>query len=405
MIILKLMRESEFNMKVLVISHMYPSSFNQMSGIFVHQQVKALVNQGIEIKVVCPVPFSFFPLNIMNRKWKAYSQIPYSDEVDGIEVFYPRYIEFPRGLLMEYSGYSMYRGINKAIDKIYQKFNFDIIHAHVALPDGFASMLISKKYNKPNIVTIHGQDLQYTIFKNRGCKKKLYRVFNSIDKIITVSSKLKKIVKNEKFYSKISVINNGVDLSVFNESKKGDLRKDNKFLIISASNLIESKGIDLNIKALSRIIKKYPNIMYYIIGEGEERIKLENLVNDLRLDNNVRFLGKLSHIEVIKYMNECDLYSMPSWQEGFGMVYIEAMACAKPVIAVYGEGIQDAIDNGVNGILVKPKDIESLADAIELIIQNPNKAKIIGENAKRTVTRNLTWEINAKRTIEVYKSL
>lgn len=90
----------EVSMKILVISHMYPSSFNKISGIFVHQQVKALVEEGCEVKVVSPIPYAPYMLSFLNKKWKAYRNVPYRDNIDFIDIYHPRYIEFPRGIFL-----------------------------------------------------------------------------------------------------------------------------------------------------------------------------------------------------------------------------------------------------------------------------------------------------------------
>jgi len=126
-------------MKVLVISHMYPSAFNEIAGIFVHEQVKALINKGIEVQVVSPIPWTPFPINCLSSKWKKYSAVPEKTVYDGIIIWYPRYVTFPRAWFFASSGQRMYLGIKEVVKKIYQEFQFDLIHAHVALPDGFAN--------------------------------------------------------------------------------------------------------------------------------------------------------------------------------------------------------------------------------------------------------------------------
>lgn len=135
-------------MKILVISHMYPSTFNEINGIFVHQQVKELTKQGCKMKVISPIAWTPFPIKYLRKKWKAYSKIPKRINWDGVEVCYPRYVEFPKALFFASSGDRMYWGIKETVDKIYQEFSFDLIHAHVVLPDGWAGMKVAKKYKK-----------------------------------------------------------------------------------------------------------------------------------------------------------------------------------------------------------------------------------------------------------------
>lgn len=394
-------------MKILVLSHMYPSIFNNVYGIFVHEQVKALIDLGIEVKVISPVPWAPFPINIISEKWKKYSLIPKYENRENVSVWYPRYITFPKALFLQSSGERMYKGTKILVTKIYQDFKFDLIHAHVALPDGYAAMKLSKELNVPYILTIHGQDLQQTLFKNEQCIENILKVIGSANKIILVSNKLKKIIKefNDDKNNKFKVIANGVNFNNISNKKVKKTIDDRVRVILSVSNLKETKGIDLNLKAFSMLIEKYPNLKYLIVGDGPERKKLETLTEDLGINEKVEFLGMLSHENVLKKMDDVDIFSLPSWNEAFGVVYIEAMANGKPVIGCKGEGIEDYVDDEETGLLVNPKDVDSLAQAMDFLLSNPDKAKDIGERARKLVMENYTWEKNAEKTIKVYQEV
>lgn len=390
---------------------MYPSNFNSMSGIFVFKQAKALVQNGCEVKVVSPVPWTPFPFNVVNKKWKGYNNIPDKDVIDSIEVYYPRYLEFPRGILFQKSGYFMAKGIKNIIRKIYKNFKFDLIHSNVALPDGYSGMLINNYFNVPHIVTIHGQDFQNTINKNKKCREAVFRVLNSADKIITVSNKLKNIVKEQEFCYKINVINNGIDDDCFENNiennieniKKNEIK--DKIKILSVSNLKKTKGIQINLRAISQLKGKYGNIQYDIIGEGEFEIQLRKLVRELGLEDIVNFLGKKEHDEVLKSMSDYDIFSLPSYNEGFGTVYIEAMSKRVAVIGVEGEGIEDVIKNGYNGFLVKREDVTSLIDVLDMLIKDDKKRNVIAKNGRNTVIKYFTWNSNAKKVIKLYEKM
>lgn len=388
--------------KILVISHMYPSSANGVLGIFVHKQVQKLIKEGCKVKVVCPVPYVPKFLGII-KKFRAYVQIPKTSVIDGVEVYYPRYIEFPKGLFLQYSGFFMYLGIRKIIQNIYKNFKFNVIHAHTAIPVGFAAMLLRKEYKCPFVVTIHGQDFQYTINKNTRCRENVYRVIEEANKVITVSTKLKNVIKQERLLEKVVVINNGINPEEYEDDEQVELSGDH--VILSVSALIKTKGIDINIRAMSILVKKYANIKYYIIGDGEEERNLKKLVNDLSLNDNVIFLGRISNAKAIKYMSKCDIFSLPSWQEGFGIVYIEAMMNGVPVIGVKGQGIEDVIINRKNGFLVEPHSVEDLVRTMEYIIDEKEDARAIGEKGKKAVFSEYTWLRNAQKTIEIYDSI
>ena len=392
-------------MKVLVISHMYPSSFNEISGIFVHEQVKALVSKGVEVQVVSPVPWTPFPINYLSSKWKKYSAVPEKTVYEGINIWYSRYLTFPRACFFASSGQRMYLGIKDVVSKIYQKFQFDLIHAHVALPDGYAGMKIAQKYKKPLIVNIHGQDFQQTIFKNNKCKKNIEKTINFSEKTIVVSKKLKRISENNLQISsnKIKVVSNGINRNDINtKTIKNFQEYKGKKVILSVSHLVKTKGIDLNLKAISILKQKYQGIIYLIIGEGKEKKKLKKLIDELNLQNMVKLIGEVSHCKVMECMSFCNIFSLPSWNEGFGVVYLEAMAQGKPVIGCQGEGIEDFVEHGKTGLLVKPKDVDSLVKAMDYLLSNPDEARAIGGRARKLVLENYTWEKNAEKTIEIY---
>ncbi len=392
-------------MNILVISHMYPNTYNSISGIFVHKQVKELINLGHNVRVVSPIPWTPFPLNRLKKKWSSYDNIPKKSIIDNVEVFYPRYLEYPRGIRMHKSGMNMYKGVFNLIEALHENIAFDIIHAHVALPDGYCGMKISKKLKLPLIVTVHGQDFQHTINKNGMCKKNIDEVMNYCEEIITVSNKLKNGVKREAYFNKIKVIHNGIDIEDFKsiDNTKRIVNCDN-IMLVSVSNLYKEKGIDLNIKAVNELIKGNNKVHYFIVGDGPERETLEDLVESLELKEFVTFVGRLPHKDAMQYISKCDIYSLPSYNEGFGISYIEAMYLEKPIIAVKGQGIEDIIRNKYNGILVQGKNIDSLVEALNYLIINHDKSNEIGENAKKDIINNLTWGNNVKLLIQEYEN-
>ena len=394
-------------MKILVLSHMYPSTANDVAGIFVHLQVKALMAKGVEARVISPSPWSPFPVNRLSPKWRNYSMIPRSSVRDGVHIYYPRYKVFPRALFFASSGWRMYCGIRKTIESIYREFPFDIIHAHVALPDGYTGALLAQDFGKPLVVTIHGQDLQQTVHRGINCKEALAYVLHNAFKIIVVSEKLSRLTfEYFALDDKVIVISNGVNIqnTIKEDVKKGKHVNGNN-IVLSVSNLVSIKGINFNIYAIKRLKDKYPNLEYWVVGSGPEENKLRGLVTRLGLEKRVKFLGRQPHPEVFKYMANCAVFSLPSWNEAYGVVYVEAMACGKPVIGCYGEGIEDFVEHGKNGLLVKPRDVDSLVEALDFLLSHPEEARLMGERARKVVTENYTWKKNAEKTIQVYREV
>lgn len=389
-------------MKILSISHLYPAPNNEHSGIVIHQQMKEVMRLGCEVKVLCPKAWIPFPVYKISKKWGANRQIPKYGTLDGIEIFYPRYLVLPRALLYSYSGTRLYHSIKRLTDNIYKSFPFDIIHTHTASSDGYAAMLLARKYHKPLITTFRGTDIDITIHRSHRCFNAVQKVFENSSKIIAPSPRLKDtLYKQMKIESE--VIGSGIyqkdifrDVSALRKPLQG------KFIILSVSRLVETKGIDLNIRAIAKLKKEYPLLHYLIIGEGTQKKKLEQLVEDLNLQGAVEFLGQLSHPKVMEYMSLCNIFSLPSWQETLGLVYLEAMAHSKPVIGCLGQGVDGIVTQNETGLLTEPKDINSLVQAMKYLLDNPQQVKVMGEKAKELVLNGYTWDVNGRKTVEVY---
>lgn len=394
-------------MNILVISSYYPSLTNPISGIFVHKQVQELVKNGCQVRVIAPVPLAPSPLPLLSKKWRGYQATPRSDLLEGVQVTYPRYLSLPRNWFFGRSGEWMYAAIKNLVGDLAREFPLDLIHAHAALPAGYAAMRIAAKAEIPYLVTIHGSDLQGTIHLNRRCKQAVGQVISGSAAAVFVSEKLRRIARDQfGNREKYTVIPNGVDPEAIDQNAYSQLDSDlTQKTLLSVSNLFPSKGIEYNLSALARLTGKYPEVKYLIIGDGPERGHLENLSRELGISKQVEFLGQLPHQQVMSYMAACDIFSLPSWQEGFGIVYLEAMAHGVPVIGCQGEGIEDFVEDSVTGYLVKPRDLDDLVNVLDNLLENPQIRTQIGTNARKHVLENYTWEGNAQRTIQLYREI
>lgn len=392
-------------MKVLEISHLYPVPYDPFLGIAMHKQIKTLKNKGCEVSVVSPIPWTPFPIKYISNKWRSYSKVSTHKIIDDIEIFYPRYLVFPKAYFLASSGTRMYYGIKRLVEKLWPIFPFDIIHAHMALPDGYAAMLLSRDYSKPLVVTFQATDLDISANRNDKCLQSLQKIFFAADKVISPSPRLSGQF-SERFKIVPNIVGYGINSEdVFYGDSDLSAKYKNYRLLLSVSRLITTKGVDLNLYALKKIIAKYDNLLYLIIGDGPDHQELECLVNDLGLEGHVKFIGQQPHNRVMEYMSICEIFTMPSWQETFGLVYVEAMAQGKPIIGCQGQGVDGIVKDGETGILVKPKDVDSLVKALDFLLSHPSEAQDIGKRARDLVLKNYTWEKNAKKTIKVYKEV
>ncbi len=159
----------------------------------------------------------------------------------------------------------------------------------------------------------------------------------------------------------------------------------NQPVILTIARLSESeryKGYDQVLRALPAIRQRFPNVRYILGGDGADRARVESLIRELRLESNVTLTGFVPDYDLCSHYNLCDVFAMPSKGEGFGIVFLEALACGKPVVAGNKDGSVDAVLNGELGTLVDPDNVAEIAEAI---IQNVEGRKEKVEDLRRKV--------------------
>jgi glycosyltransferase involved in cell wall biosynthesis len=184
--------------------------------------------------------------------------------------------------------------------------------------------------------------------------------------VLPVSKILKESLQN--YYgikTKIAVVPNTVDVKRFAVSSK--LSTPRKIQILTVCSLVPIKGVNYLLEALNKIKQKRQDFFLHIVGDGPLRNEYELLNMKLGLNSIVKFHGRQSNVE--EFMRNCDFFVLPSFYETFGVVYIEAMSCGKPVIATNRGGPSEIVTKDV-GILVPPKNVEVLQEAIEYMMNN-----------------------------------
>jgi glycosyltransferase involved in cell wall biosynthesis len=147
------------------------------------------------------------------------------------------------------------------------------------------------------------------------------------------------------------------------------------------------KGADTLISALPRVLKTAPDASLVLVGDGDDRPRLEQLARDLGVSEHAHFLNGLTPEELFACYANCEIFALPSRGEGFGLVFLEAMAHAKPVIGGAHGGIPDIIEDSVTGRLVPHGDVEQLGQALEALLRNPGDAREMGARGKDRVAQ------------------
>lgn len=352
-------------MKILIFSVLFPNKIQNTYGMFVHERVRFL-KKNCQVKVVAPIPY--FPRIPFFKKWSKYSLIPRYEIIDGVEVYHPRFLLFPRNLFRKYIGMIMYICTRSVVKRLKKDFNFGLIHAHFAVPTGIAASYLSKNLNIPFIITEHFSKLHEDLTPNSSIKKKLITAYNRSSLIIAVSKKVEHdLLKAGIGKEKIIIISNGVDCTRFPFVKPNENM--DPIMLLSIGGLIERKGFAFLIKAVKILKNEKLNVILKIIGEGKNRKQLENLITTLDLNDNVCLEGNILHSDLKHYFKSTHIFVLPSLFESFSVVTIEALSCGIPVVVTKCGGPENFVNQSVGRIVIKG-DEENLVSGIKDVIDN-----------------------------------
>ncbi|MBX7075690.1 MAG: glycosyltransferase family 4 protein [Methanobacteriaceae archaeon] len=336
-------------------------------GVHIHTLSKELIKQGHEVYVI-----TYPHKNIK--------------DIDGIHVIGTKGINIPglRGLLFSINA-------RKALDKLTNEKEIDIIHGHYLFPAGFAATQVGKKHGITTYVTAHGSDMFELYAKQFYIRPIIKKVLKNADHLLVVSQALKdEILKTniKGLENKIKINWNSVDTERFkpnNDYKfKLELEHDynidiNKPIILFVGNIIKRKNVKTIIEA-KKNMKNESTLV--IVGNGPLLKSLKDYVKKNNI-NDVIFTGAREDIENI--IPSCDMLVLPSFSESFGLVLIEALSCSKPVIGSNVGGIREIITDDV-GLLINPSSSKDLAENIDLILDDDDlRNKFISNARKRAL--------------------
>ncbi|HEV7968245.1 MAG TPA: glycosyltransferase [Candidatus Acidoferrales bacterium] len=165
------------------------------------------------------------------------------------------------------------------------------------------------------------------------------------------------------------------------------------------------KGADTLIASLPRVLKVAPDTSLVLVGDGDDRPRLEHLACELGVSERARFLHGLTPEQLLACYANCNVFALPSKGEGFGFVFLEAMACGKPVIGGAHGGIPDIVENGVTGLLVPHGDAERLALALESLLGNPTRAREMGARGRERVQKEYSFEEFQSRLTRILQAV
>ncbi len=288
--------------------------------------------------------------------------------------------------------------MQESLLKMVEGEKYDLVHAHRAFPQGAIANLIAKKLKIPSIITAHGSEIHSQPIKNKKYVRPTVKALEEADLAIFVSSFLKNTAMKLGFSGRKSlVIPNGIDTEKFRVLQKEKIKK-NLGLSNSCFGFVGSLIPVKRANRLPLIFKEIrdlcPEATFLVVGDGKLRGKMEKDVQ--RLGLHVRFEGKVSPGDVPTFMNAMDVMLLPSLNEGWPCVVLEACACGTPVVGSNNGGIPEAV--GEYGAIVEEGvefEKRFAIAAVELLAEGVDKKSLIFWAKKFSWSRIVDEEIEA----------
>lgn len=392
-------------MRILCLTPWFPSHRQDQLGNFILDSVEALAKLGHQVTVLVTQPWRPKTAGLISRNWKQ-KKILVEQFSNQLNLHSCHYISIPRSFFCSFTHGSYRKRVNPFLKKLLHKFNCQLIHAHTEIA-GVSAVDVGKEFGIPTIMTVHGISTESKLYSGKTRQLLFEYPFSNANRVVLVGNSLRnfsqQFVKDDHHFR---IVPNGFRSSVHNSVSLEKSWSNENMRFISVSNLQEGKGIDLNLHALSKIKKAgIENWSYKIIGDGDKRKFLEVLVNQLNINQHVRFLGACNHDEVYSQLIQSDVFILPSYREAFGVAYVEAMSCGLLTIGVAGQGPQDFIEHGKTGLLVAPNNIDDLAASIKSLFDSPDKMHEIAATGKKHVHTNFTWHNHAEKLEKIYQEL
>jgi glycosyltransferase involved in cell wall biosynthesis len=356
--------------------------------VFAQEIAKRLVKKGNKVSVIT---------GKWDRKLKNF------EVIDGVNVYRTPVAHVKNIRLLSYVPLAVKKGIEVAKDA-------DVLHANLGFSAGFAAALVKKATGKPLVITVQGGDLgdyAETTGKFGGAVVPLIRWGLKNADVVHAISNHTAILARKLGAKRVEIAPLGIDPAKFNTRlnssgviKKYGLRGNP--LIVSVSRLSPKNGLVYLIKAMPAVLKAAPNARLVIAGEGEQLGELKQLITSLGLWSSVQLLGKVPHSDVPYLTRAADIFVRTSIDEGFGVAFVEALACGVPAIGTDVGGIPDIIRNNETGILVKPKESEGISKAILRLHRDKKLGTKVIRNGLKEVKERFLWDEITNKILGMY---
>ena len=398
---------------------LFLSNFPTLPETFILNQVTGLIDLGVDIDIYASVNPYEGKVHPQVKKYKLVERVSYSDSIaplfqrltKGVKIVLKNFYKNPLAYTEAIKSRSLRDlfYVNNFLTNESKK-SYDLIHAHYG-SNGLIGVILKEAgvFRGKLITSFHGYDFSKLI-NERGSEtyKELFRIGD----LFTANTNFTKgkLIELGCSKSKIVMLPVGMDINFFNFRERY-LRDRSLVKLLTIARMVEKKGLEYAIKAVSRVAQKYSNIEYNIIGDGILRSRLENLIKGLGISDKINLLGWKTQEELKSLLQEAHIFILTSVtagdgdMEGQGLVLQEAQAVGLPVLSTLHNGIPEGVIDGKSGFLVPERDVDALVKKLEYLIEHPELWPEMGRYGRKFVEERYDIQKLNQRLVKIYEAI
>ncbi|MFC0686956.1 glycosyltransferase [Novosphingobium clariflavum] len=392
-------------MRILSIATLFPNPAKPSFGIFVGNQMRAVVADGaVDLTMVSPIGVPPWPLS-RRRPYDALSALPEESDASGIAVQYPQFTLIPK-LGGDSNPARIARAVLPLARRLHAEQPFDLVDAQFFFPDGPAAAIVARALGLPLTIKSRGADIHYWGKRPAALTQMLGAAHQAVG-LLAVSEALRAdMIALGMPADRITVHYTGLDRERFHPVERGAARAlvsavpelgiwSQGPLIVTPGSLIPRKGQRLVIEALPQL----PDVRLALAGVGEDERALRALAESLGVDERVHFLGQVGHDLLPHLLCAADVLVLPSASEGLANVWIEGLACGTPIVIPDIGGAREVVQDPSAGRLAQ-RTPAAIAEAVRDILADPPGQEQVSANVTR-----FSWGVNAANLVRFWRAV
>jgi phosphatidylinositol alpha-1,6-mannosyltransferase len=321
-------------------------------------------------------------------------------------------LSFPCWGLLDRRARRKYWSLFRTLSRLARAERIRAVHCGKCLPEGLLGLAMRYRAGLPYTCFVHGEELTIAA-DSRELTFLTGRVLRGAQTLVANSRNTARLLTMEWGVraDRVAILYPGVDTARFvpgtrSAATRARLDWGDRPVVLTVGRLVPRKGQDMMIRALPAIRERVPTVLYAVVGNGEERARLEALVEREGVRQNVQFLGEIPDEQTIECYQQCDLFALPNRQvgpdiEGFGMVLVEAQACGRPVLAGASGGTAETMRPGETGVVVPCESPGSVAAAVVELLRDPLRLDRMGAAGRELVLKHFDWGALTRRAADL----